>query len=124
MSLQLTAEELATYRHTAQERWQAEQQEVARRRLRAWRVARRAASLLKKEFGATRVVVFGSLVHKDCFTAWSDVDLAAWGIRPQDTFRAIGAILGLGKDIEINLVDVESCRPSLLATIEREGIDL
>lgn len=124
MSLRLTAEELATYRHTAQKRWQTERQDVARRRLRAWSVARRAASLLKKEFGATRVVVFGSLVHKDCFTAWSDVDLAAWGIRPQDTFRAVAALLGLSDDVEINLVDVATCRPSLLATIEGEGIDL
>jgi len=27
-------------------------------------------------------------------------------------------------DIEVNLVDVETCRPSLLTVIEEEGIEL
>ena len=79
--------------------------------------------MLKEKFGATRVVVFGSLVHEGCFTRWSDVDIATWGIRPENTFRAIGAVMDVDADIEINLVDVATCRPELLATIEREGVE-
>jgi predicted nucleotidyltransferase len=124
VTLTLTAEQLAVYRRTAQERQQAEEQAVSRRRQRAWRLARRVAALLKKEYQATRVVVFGSLIHKDCFTLWSDVDIAAWGIRPQDTFRAIGAMIGLDPEIQVNLVDVGACRPALLAVIDREGVNL
>ena len=124
MSSQLTPQQLAAYRRTAQELWRAEQRAASRRRLRAWRLARRAASLLKKDYGATRVVVFGSLIHKGCFTRWSDIDIAAWGIQPQDTFRAIGDMVSLDPEIEVNLVDVAACRPSLLAVVEREGKDL
>jgi len=62
-----------------------EQQERARREKRAWALARQAVALLRKQVGATRVVVFGSLVHKGMFTLWSDVDIAAWGIQPRDT---------------------------------------
>ncbi len=69
-------------------------------------------------------MVFGSLVRPGCFTPWSDVDIAAWGLSPKDTFRAIGAMMDLDTDIEINLVDIGTCRPELLIFIEREGIEL
>ncbi len=123
-ALKASPEEMAVYRATARRRQEREQQELARLQEQAWQAARRAAKLLKERFGATRVVVFGSLVHKDCFTRWSDVDVAAWGIRPEDTFRAIGAVMDIDAEPEVNLVDVGACRPSLLATIEREGVEL
>ncbi len=69
-------------------------------------------------------MVFGSLVRPHCFTLWSDVDIAAWGLSPKDTFRAIGAIMDLDAEIEVNLVDIGTCHPELLASIEREGIEL
>ncbi len=122
--LKVTPEEMAIYRATARRRWEREQRELVQRRERAWELARRAATLLKEQFGATRVVVFGSLVHEDCFTLWSDVDIAAWGIAPEDTFRAIGAVMDVGGDIEVNLVDMGACRPSLRAVIEQEGVEL
>jgi predicted nucleotidyltransferase len=121
---EMTPEEIAVYQATVQRRWEQEQQELVRREEQAWEVARRAATLLREQFGATRVVVFGSLVHKGCFTRWSDVDIAAWGIRPECTFRAISAVMDMDAEIEVNLVDVAACRPSLLAVIEREGIEL
>lgn len=122
--LELTPEEMAAYRIAARRRHEREQQELALREKRAWDLARRAAALLRQQFGATRVVVFGSLVHQGCFTPWSDVDIAAWGICPQDTFRAIGAVMDIDAEIEVNLVDVETCSSSLLATIEQEGMNL
>jgi predicted nucleotidyltransferase len=122
--LDLTPEEIAEYRRAARVRWEREQQERVRRLQHAWEVARAAAQLLRERFGATRVVVFGSLVHDGCFTPWSDVDIAAWGIHPEDTFRAVGAVMDLDSEIEVNLVDVGACRPSLLTVIEEEGVDL
>jgi predicted nucleotidyltransferase len=121
---ELTPEEVADYRAAARHRFEREQEELAARETRAWEVARRAASLLRERFGATRVMVFGSLVHTGCFTPWSDVDIAAWGIRPEDTFRAIGMVMALDGNIEVNLVDVKTCSASLLALIEREGREL
>lgn len=121
---QLTPADLAGYRRTAQTRWRTEQQEVSRRHRLAWRLARQAASLLREEYHVTRVVAFGSVTHKDRFTRWSDVDIATWGLRPQDTFRAIGAMVGLDPNVQVNLVDVAICLPALLAVIEREGVEL
>jgi predicted nucleotidyltransferase len=115
---------MAVYRAAAERRQKQEQQELVQLQERAWQAARSAARLLKEQFGATRVVVFGSLVHEGCFTRWSDVDVAAWGLHPEDTFRAIGAVMDVGTETGVNLVDVGACRSSLLATIEREGVDL
>ena len=120
----ITPAEMAAYRATARRRQEREQQDLVQRQARAWAVARCAATLLKAQFGVERVMVFGSLVRAGCFTLWSDVDIAAWGLSPNATFRAIGAVLDLDAAIAINLVDVGTCRPALLAAIEQEGIAL
>jgi predicted nucleotidyltransferase len=124
MTTHLTTKQIAAYRAAARARRERERRELAQREERAWEPARRAAALLRQQFGATRVVALGSLSRSGCFTPWSDVDLAAWGIRPEDTFRAIGAVMDLGSEIEINLVDVNTCTPQLLAAIEQESVDL
>lgn len=116
--------EMAIYRATARRRKAQEEQALARRQERAWKLAWQAANLLRERFGATRVVVFGSLAHEKTFTPWSDVDIAAWDIRPEATWRAVGAVMDLDAEIEINLVDVSAARPSVLAAIEREGLEL
>ncbi len=79
---------------------------------------------LRRRFGADRVVVFGSLVRPGCFSPWSDVDVAAWGLRPDDTFRAIGMVMDLDPDVPVNLVDVGACKGTVLESIEREGVPL
>jgi predicted nucleotidyltransferase len=119
-----TPEKLAVYRATAQRRREQEQSELDHRREQAWAAARQAARLLKAQFKATRVVVFGSLARDSGFTRWSDVDVAAWGIAPEDTFRALGAVLDMDTEIAVNLVDVNTCRTSLLEVIEQDGIDI
>ena len=121
MTSQISAEQMKTYRRTAHQRWQAEQALLARRRERAWELARQAADMLRRDFSAGRVVIFGSLVQEGRFTEWSDVDLAAWGLDSTNWLKAIGAVQRLSDEIELNLVDVGSCSPELLAVIEREG---
>lgn len=95
-----------------------------RRRRQAWRIARRAASLLRSEYGATRVVAFGSLVHDAWFTPWSDIDLAGWGIPPERFYSAVAAVTGLSSTFRVDLVDPDACRPTLRAALEREGVVL
>jgi predicted nucleotidyltransferase len=120
----LTPEKIARYRSTAIERRERSKEALALRKEVAWSVARKAAKLLKQRFGATRVIIFGSLVNEDSFTRWSDVDVAAWGLAPDQTFQAIGAVMDLGDEVPVNLVDVNTCRPSLIKVIEKDGVEL
>jgi predicted nucleotidyltransferase len=119
-ALTLSAEEKRAYHpdtHVADEaliaRWE-----------RAWRVARRAADLLRARFAATRVVTFGSLAHRAGFTAWSDVDLAVWGLASDAYYRAVAEVTGLSAEFEIDLVIPDDCHPGLRDVIEQEGIPL
>lgn len=126
MSIQqdLSPEKIAIYHATAKKRLQQERLELTQRRDAAWQLAHQAARLLRERYNVVRVVVFGSLARGHGFTRWSDIDLAAWGIAPEDTFRAMGAVMDLGTNISVNLIDVNTAKPTLLATIERDGIDL
>jgi uncharacterized protein len=85
-------------------------------------VARQAAEILKTEFGASRVVLYGSTLHPELFHLRSDVDLAAWDV--QHYFKAFARVLDLDPEIEVNLAPVEDVRPGLRSVIEREGVDL
>ena len=64
MTSQISAEHMKAYRRTARQRWQAEQAQLARRRERAWALARQAAEMLRRDFAVVRVVIFGSLVQE------------------------------------------------------------
>lgn len=90
----------------------------------AWQVAAKAAAILKEQYGAQKVVVFGSLSDPTRFTQWSDIDLAAWGIPDERFYAAVGAVTGISKKFKVDLVDPEDCRPSLRRSIEREGVEL
>ncbi|RLA94516.1 MAG: nucleotidyltransferase domain-containing protein, partial [Deltaproteobacteria bacterium] len=109
----LSEADIRYYRFEAVIRQKKELQELEERYALAWNLARQAAKLLKEEFGATRVVAFGSLLLRETFTPWSDVDIAAWGIPPLDTFRAIGEVMDLSTEIDISLVDMATCKEPL-----------
>ncbi len=117
-------EELAVFRANAAQ-LRAQDREIEKsRREKAWAVARAAAELLRRDFHASRVVVFGSLTRDGSFTKWSDVDIAAWGLDPKDTLRAIGAVMDMDASIDVNLVDIDTATPALLESITRNGVEL
>ncbi len=79
------------------------------------------SDLLKERFGASRVVVFGSLVRKELFHRRSDVDLAVWDLDENIYYRAVGQLLYLDSEISMDLVRIEEASDSLRSRIEKEG---
>jgi predicted nucleotidyltransferase len=120
-ALNITPHAMTVYRATARRRWEKEERDLAQLKARAWEIARQAAKLLKEQFGATRVVVFGSLAHEHWFSKTSDVDLAAWGLKTEDYFHIVGKLQDLSTEFEIDLVEMKQCKPSLQKAIEKEG---
>lgn len=125
-ALELSAEDWERYdpAKAIRQRRSAARLELARSRRQALRTARRAAELLRESFGATRVVLFGSLAKRGGFTPWSDIDLAAWGIPTERFYAAVAAVTGLSAEFKVDLVDPDFCRPALRIAIDREGLDL
>jgi uncharacterized protein len=94
------------------------------RRAKALELAKQASFMLRRRYGARRVVIFGSLVRTKAFNAWSDIDLAAWGIAPDKFFSAVAAVTGLSPDFKIDLVEPDTCREAVRTSIEEHGIEI
>ncbi|MFN8592283.1 MAG: hypothetical protein U0031_12560 [Thermomicrobiales bacterium] len=120
----MTSAQIAHYRAAARLWRETEQRALAAREQRAWDTARQAARELRAVYDVERVVVFGSLARPGHFTLWSDIDIAAWGLKPEATFRAIGTAMDCSAEFAVNLVDVTMCPSALLESIEREGVDV
>lgn len=86
-------------------------------------VASALAVQLRKRFGANKVMLFGSLARGD-FHAWSDIDLAIWGVHPSDYFRAVAFASGFSAVFTVDLVDAEDCSESLRQHIQSEGVEV
>lgn len=95
--------------------------DISNRRRRALLTASKAARLLRDEFTASEVFMFGSLARYKGFTLWSDIDLAARGIPPERFFEAVGVVTGLSAEFKIDLIELESCPEALHERIVTEG---
>lgn len=122
----LTVEEWKSYHPlpTILQRQIAARSQLEHRRKRALRLARQAAELLRTEFYARDVILFGSLVSPDSFTLWSDIDLAVFGVPADRYYAAVAAIIGLSAEFKVDLIDAEACKASLREAIDRDGIAL
>lgn len=123
MTLEMTAEQLAAYRAGRRRR---EAEEAERRRQRgeaALRLAAEAAELLRAQFGATEVYLFGSLAEGAPFAMHSDIDLAARGLGPAH-YKALGRLLSLSRDFEFDLVDLDTCQEGLRDAVLARGVRL
>ena len=124
MTVNITPEQMAGYREGYRQRKQQRAQGLAARHARAWQVALAGAAMLREQFGAERVAVFGSVLRPERFYERSDVDLAVWGLDERVYLKAVSRLLDIDPEISVDLVEAEFARPALLAVIEQEGVTL
>ena len=86
----------------------------------AWRDTQHIAKVLRQDFGATGIFVYGSLV-KDQFSAESDIDIAVTGIAKDRFFEAV-AVVNDGCDRWVDLKPIESLEPYFWQRIQSQGI--
>ena len=85
---------------------------------------RQAAAILKRRFGARRVLLFGSLAHPLWFRADSDVDLAVEGLRAKDYWTAWQTVEDLLEDRLVDFIEIETAGKSLQQAIQYYGLEL
>ncbi len=124
MSTAIPPAKMEAYRRSARKRENEQRQAMLQRREAGWDVARQAAKLLKEQFGATRVVAFGSLAHGAWFNAHSDIDLMAKGIPAEKFWKAWSALDPISRGFDIDLVTEEETSVKMREVIEHEGVEL
>ena len=119
----LTPEQLAVYQASANAKKEQRRQQIMLRQQQGWEIAHQAARLLKEQFAAKRVILFGSLLNLDRMHPDSDIDLAVWGLPEQDYLQAVAQLLDLS-DFSVDLIEAEYASPKLLNAIQETGVEL
>ena len=91
-------------------------------------IAQEAAKVLKEQFNATHVVLFGSLLSPEKMHERSDIDIAVWGLGDEQLFSAWSRLDSLldsqAPFPHIDLVLVEKALPYMRKSIESMHLDL
>jgi len=119
----ISPERLEEFRAGWRARREQRERDLAGRREQALAGAYRAAALLREEYGATRVLLYGSLAHGH-FHERSDVDLLVWGVPYEAFFHAWFEAEGACPGFALSLVQAEGAAEALVADAERYGIPL
>lgn len=115
-------EEIEQYRDGWNRRQDSRKQQQKKRKERAERIVSELADILREEFGASRVYVFGSLTRDNVpFHEHSDIDLAASGLPDDRFYEAQGRCLEHTADFSVDLVDLENAEESLRDEILGRG---
>lgn len=91
-------------------------------------IAKAAAAILKSQFNATRVVLFGSLLTPEKMYERSDIDIAVWGLNSDQVFAAQAAIESQtdcnSEFSHLDLVPAEKAFPHIKESIEKSHLEL
>lgn len=79
----------------------------------------RIISILTERYGASRILLFGSL-KKGGFTDSSDIDIAVEGIKAKDFFAALAAVNQIGK-FAVDLKPLEDLKPYFRTRVYQDG---
>lgn len=91
------------------------------RRQQAQQAAEVCARVLKEQFGAHEVYVFGSLAGQSPWHSRSDIDLAVEGLASEQYISALSALWELlPEGLELDLVTLETAPPELVARVKGE----
>jgi predicted nucleotidyltransferase len=85
--------------------------------------ARKIADLLKDDFGATGVWLFGSL-SGGTFCRHSDIDVAVMGVSDELFYRCVAMAESMAPPFEIDVLDLDHCPGNLRESVLSEGIPL
>jgi uncharacterized protein len=99
-------------------------EELKARKKQGLEISLKVAGMLKEKYGASHVVLFGSLAHSAWFTPRSDIDLYSEGIPVSAFFKAEADAQEISQGFKIDLVDSGDCPPEMIAKIKQDGVEL
>jgi predicted nucleotidyltransferase len=119
----MSPSELAKCRENLKRRW--ENRQVDKELLqRAWETAHSLATVLYRDFGATKVAVFGSLTEPERFTQNSDIDIVVWGVSYNKCLDALWETKGLNPEFKIDIINFKSVNSLFRERVLSEAIPI
>ena len=91
---------------------------------RAWQTAYQVATLLYEKFGATQVVVFGSLTEPTSFTKKSDIDIAVSGLSDDAYDKARSAIWDFKSGFKIDIINFDRSKGLFRERVKHQSIPI
>jgi predicted nucleotidyltransferase len=76
-------------------------------------VLKKAVDVLVSEYHVEKIVLIGSLADKERFGPHSDIDLCVEGVPAKRYFQAVGELLSLSEDFDIDLIPLEDATPEM-----------
>jgi predicted nucleotidyltransferase len=89
----------------------------------AIRIANKVAAFLRKR-GATKVMLFGSLVTDDYRPGTSDIDIYFEGIDYDEECRVAGDAMTAFRKVNLDAIPTGHCQASFKKLVEEEGREL
>jgi len=86
--------------------------------------AKKVAVMLRKKYGAKKVLLFGSLVRDGYLDERTDIDILVDGVSANDILRAGFDAWMVAEPFDVDLIPVGKARRSLLKVARKEGIEL
>ena len=115
--------ELTACRKRLEQVWKSQKMDEALLH-RAWDTAYQVATLLYEEFGATQVVVFGSLTEPMAFTDRSDIDIAVSGLSNDAYNKAYGKVVFFDAPFKIDFVNFDTSKGLFRERIKYQAIPI
>ncbi len=112
-----TPEQKDRYRKAWARRAEERRRYCRLRRNEAHEEAKSLAARIAGYPGVFRVMLFGSVLKENRFREESDIDLAVWGLRPRDYFKAL-ADLENHSSFPIDLIPMEDARSGIAKRIQ------
>ncbi len=91
------------------------------RRNEAHEEAEKLAARITGYPGVSKIMLFGSVLKEDRFREDSDIDLAVWGLRPRDYFKALSDLEN-HSSFPVDLIPMEDARPYIAKRVEKGEI--
>lgn len=114
--------DLSEYVTAWRERLARQERQKGERTQRLRQVARDCARQLVRDFGASKVYLFGSLLEEGLVHQRSDIDLAVEGLDGKLYWKALSSLRALLREgAELDLVPLEHAWPSLAERVRTEG---
>ena len=119
----ISPDELAACRKRLEQVWKNRVMDEALLH-RAWDTAYQVATLLYEQFGATQVVVFGSLTEPIGFTNRSDIDIAVSGLSTDDYDKAWKIVMDFKSGFKIDFINFDTSKGLFRERIKYQAIPI